>query len=244
MSENLLPSYKRNASKKKEKMQNQSTPGNQRQKQQQFEKSSGNQQTEQNSTSDHQQQPNTKDKQLRRSKKNQKKKKVPRAIEHDIQHDNFQQSVVTGEELRRARIAYYSIIQRNYLPEYNVIKKNFISSAKKTPEDISKKTPKDKTKKTPQDKSKIAENVQPPEEANQAFASNTEKINTAGYILNNLSPFYDDEYDVIRVGGRLANSPYNVDKKFPINIPKYSPITDKLIREFAKPTQWTPTYII
>ena len=216
---------------KKEKMQNQSTPGNQRQKQQQFEKSSGNQQTEQNSTSDHQQQPNTKDKQLRRSKKNQKKKKAPRAIEHDIQHDNFQQPVVTGEELRRARIAYYSIIQRNYLPEYNVIKKNFISSAKKTPEDISKKTPKDKTKKTPQDKSKIAENVQPPEEANQAFASNTEKINTAGYILNNLSPFYDDEYDVIRVGGRLANSPYNVDKKFPIIIPKYSPITDKLIRE-------------
>ena len=49
--------------------------------------------------------------------------------------------------------------------------------------------------------------------------------------LLKLSPFYDPDNKVVRVGGRLANSPYNIDKKFPILIPKDSPITVLLIRE-------------
>ena len=49
--------------------------------------------------------------------------------------------------------------------------------------------------------------------------------------LFKLSPFYDPDNKVVRVGGRLANSPYNIDKKFPILIPKDSPITVLLIRE-------------
>ena len=49
--------------------------------------------------------------------------------------------------------------------------------------------------------------------------------------LFKLSPFYDPDNKVVRVGGRLANSPYNIDKKFPVLIPKDSPITVLLIRE-------------
>ena len=49
--------------------------------------------------------------------------------------------------------------------------------------------------------------------------------------LFRLSPFYDPDNKVVRVGGRLANSPYNIDQKFPILIPKDSPITVLLIRE-------------
>ena len=49
--------------------------------------------------------------------------------------------------------------------------------------------------------------------------------------LFKLSPFYDPDNKVVSVGGRLANSPYNIDKKFPILIPKDSPITVLLIRE-------------
>ena len=36
---------------------------------------------------------------------------------------------------------------------------------------------------------------------------------------------------MIRVGGRLANSPYIIDRKFPVLIPRKSPITEMLIRE-------------
>ena len=43
--------------------------------------------------------------------------------------------------------------------------------------------------------------------------------------LFKLSPFYDPDNKVVRVGGRVANSPYNIDKKFPIPIPNDSPIT-------------------
>ena len=49
--------------------------------------------------------------------------------------------------------------------------------------------------------------------------------------LFKLSPFYDPDNKVVRVGGRLAKSPYNIDKKFPVLIPKDSPITVLLIRE-------------
>ena len=49
--------------------------------------------------------------------------------------------------------------------------------------------------------------------------------------LFKLSPFYDPDNKVVRVGGRLANSPYNIYKKFPILIPKNLPITVLLIRE-------------
>ena len=43
--------------------------------------------------------------------------------------------------------------------------------------------------------------------------------------------FFDKDNNVIRVGGRPANSPYSVDKKFPIIIPKTSPLAELLIRE-------------
>ena len=49
--------------------------------------------------------------------------------------------------------------------------------------------------------------------------------------LFKFSPFYVTDKKVVRVGGRLANSPYNIDKKFPIPIPKDSTITVLLIRE-------------
>ena len=52
--------------------------------------------------------------------------------------------------------------------------------------------------------------------------------------LNSLSPFFDQENKVIRVGGRLANSPYTIDRKFPVLIPRKSPITEMLIREARK----------
>ena len=42
---------------------------------------------------------------------------------------------------------------------------------------------------------------------------------------------FDEEIKVIRVGGRLANSPYTIDRKIPVLIPRKSPITEMLIRE-------------
>ena len=44
------------------------------------------------------------------------------------------------------------------------------------------------------------------------------------------SPFFDDESKLIRVGGRLANSPWEIDKMFPLPIPRKSPINNLLIR--------------
>ena len=49
--------------------------------------------------------------------------------------------------------------------------------------------------------------------------------------LLSLSPFFDEDNNVIRVGGRLANSPNSVDKKFPIIIPKTSPLAEVLFQE-------------
>ena len=45
-----------------------------------------------------------------------------------------------------------------------------------------------------------------------------------------LSPFHDKELDVIRVGGRLAQSSLHEDKKFPYLIAKVSPLKELLIR--------------
>ena len=73
--------------------------------------------------------------------------------------------------------------------------------------------------------------------------------------LFKFSPFYDTDNKVLQVGGRLANLPYNVDKKFSILIPKDSPITVLLISEaharnlhgdpqlalfYLRPTIWIP----
>ena len=40
--------------------------------------------------------------------------------------------------------------------------------------------------------------------------------------------------EVIRVGGGLSNSPYTIDRKIPILIPRKSPITEFLIRDAHK----------
>ena len=52
--------------------------------------------------------------------------------------------------------------------------------------------------------------------------------------LNSLSPFFDEENKVIRVGGRLANSPYTIDRKFLVLIPRKSPITEMLFEKHTK----------
>ena len=54
--------------------------------------------------------------------------------------------------------------------------------------------------------------------------------------LNSLSPFCDEKNKVIRVGGRLADSPHTIDRKFPVLIPRKSPITEMLIREAHEKT--------
>ena len=46
-----------------------------------------------------------------------------------------------------------------------------------------------------------------------------------------ISPFFDDESNLIRVGGRLANSLWNIDKKIPLPVPRKSPIKSLLIRK-------------
>ena len=48
----------------------------------------------------------------------------------------------------------------------------------------------------------------------------------------NLTPFFDSDYDVIRVGGRLGYSSYREDKKFPLLLPKESDFTTLVIRSF------------
>ena len=49
--------------------------------------------------------------------------------------------------------------------------------------------------------------------------------------LLSLSPFFDNESNVIRVGGRLAKSPYDINKKFLVLIPRKSLYNKLLIRE-------------
>ena len=65
---------------------------------------------------------------------------------------------------------------------------------------------------------------------NLPIESSSRLIKKNSHLLS-LSPFFDEDNNVIRVGGRLANSPYSVDKKFPILIPKTSPLAQLLIRE-------------
>ena len=48
----------------------------------------------------------------------------------------------------------------------------------------------------------------------------------------NLTPFFDADYDVIRVGGRLGQSSYREDKKFPLLLPKESHFTTLVIHSF------------
>ena len=48
--------------------------------------------------------------------------------------------------------------------------------------------------------------------------------------LLSLSPFFDNERNIIRVGAHLANSPYDINKTFPVLIPRKSPINKLLIR--------------
>ena len=66
--------------------------------------------------------------------------------------------------------------------------------------------------------------------SNLPVESSSKRIKKNSHLLS-LSPFFDEDNNVIRVGGRLANSPYSVDKKFPIIIPKTSPLAELLIRE-------------
>ena len=54
--------------------------------------------------------------------------------------------------------------------------------------------------------------------------------------LLNLSPFHDKELDIIRVGGRLAQSSLHEDKKFPYLIAKDSPLKELLIRHYHEAT--------
>ena len=58
----------------------------------------------------------------------------------------------------------------------------------------------------------------------------SKRIKKNSHLLS-LSPFFDKN-NVSRVGGRLANSPYSVDKKFPIIIPK----TSHPRKSFEKPS--------
>ena len=51
-------------------------------------------------------------------------------------------------------------------------------------------------------------------------------------ILRNLSPFFDTDYDVIRVGGRLGQSPYSEGKRFPCLISKDSDLAPLTIQHF------------
>ncbi|XP_075265366.1 uncharacterized protein LOC142357699 [Convolutriloba macropyga] len=66
--------------------------------------------------------------------------------------------------------------------------------------------------------------------SNLPVESSCKRIKKNSHLLS-LSPFFDEDNNVIRVGGRLANSPHSMDKKFPIVIPKTSPLAELLIRE-------------
>ena len=50
--------------------------------------------------------------------------------------------------------------------------------------------------------------------------------------LQNLAPFFDPDYNVIRVGGRLSQSLYSESKKFPLLVSKNSKLVNLIIRQF------------
>ncbi len=54
--------------------------------------------------------------------------------------------------------------------------------------------------------------------------------------LLNLCPFFDAEFDVIRVGGRLSQSDYSDNKKFPVILDKFSSLTMLVVRHFHEAT--------
>ena len=54
--------------------------------------------------------------------------------------------------------------------------------------------------------------------------------------LYNLSPFFDSDFNVIRVGGRLGLSNYHEDKKFPVLVPKESHLVRLIIKKFHEET--------
>ena len=65
--------------------------------------------------------------------------------------------------------------------------------------------------------------------SNLPVESLSQRIKKNSHLLS-FSPFFNEGNNVIRVGGRLAKSPYIVDKKFPIIIPKTSPLAELLMR--------------
>ena len=50
--------------------------------------------------------------------------------------------------------------------------------------------------------------------------------------LQNLAPFFDPDYNVIRVGGRVSKSLYSESKKFPLLVSKNSKLVNLIIRQF------------
>ena len=48
----------------------------------------------------------------------------------------------------------------------------------------------------------------------------------------NLTPFYDAEFDVMRVGGQMGNFNFSEMKNIPLPIPNDSPIVSLIIRHF------------
>ena len=54
--------------------------------------------------------------------------------------------------------------------------------------------------------------------------------------LLNLSPFFDKDYDLLRVGGRLSQSNYPTDKKFPTLVSKKADLVSLLIRKYHEDT--------
>ena len=66
--------------------------------------------------------------------------------------------------------------------------------------------------------------------SNLPVESTSKRIKKNSNLLS-FSSFFDEDSNVICVGGRLTSSPHSVDKKFPIVIPKTFPLAELLIRE-------------
>ena len=52
----------------------------------------------------------------------------------------------------------------------------------------------------------------------------------------NFCPFFDPDSNIMRVGGRLRNSEFNELRKFPLFMPKESPLVSLMIRHFHEKT--------
>ena len=73
--------------------------------------------------------------------------------------------------------------------------------------------------------------ITPEDSTSNLPAETSSKLIMKKSHLLSFSPFFDEDNNVIRVGGRLANSPYSLDKKIPIIISKTYPLADLLIRK-------------